>query len=165
MRFSASDRSRNGRMIRHGLTLLIPLATLMTLLGGTASAASSDNAGDPSIGTPPCDTQSTSRHDTITMTDPNNGDIMGTAYLVYSAGCQTEWVTVHANSPYEADPSVWLQNQSGTNLYQPPTSGVPQGTYWTYQLGNMKYQTACGGVQMYDDLTGSWVSWNYIGCY
>jgi hypothetical protein len=152
-------------MIRRATVLLVPLAALVTLLPATASAASSDNAGDPSIGTPACDTQSASRHDAITMTDSGNGEVMGTAYLAYSAGCQTEWVTAHVNSPYEAEPSVWLQNQSGTNLNQPPTSGGPQGTYWTYQLGNMKYQAACGGVQMYDDLTGRWVSWNYIGCY
>jgi hypothetical protein len=157
-----SKRSRNGGMILRGLILLITPVTLIALLTGTASA--SDNAGDPTLGTPPCDTQSASEHLPITMTDPNNGENMGTAYLVYSAGCQTEWVTVHANSPYEADPSIWLQNQTGTNLYQPPTS-PDGGTYWTYQLGNMKYQTACGGVQMYDDLTGAWVSWNYIGCY
>ncbi len=101
------------------------------------------------------------------MTDPSNGANMGTAYLVYSAGCQTEWVTVHANSPYYPEPSVWLQNQTGTNLYETITSGDPQGVYWTYQLANMEFQTACGGVQMYNELapgTG-YVNWNYIGCY
>lgn len=147
------------------LAFLSALAALtIVLVPGIANAQS---AGDPSQGSPPCDTQSTSRHNTITMIDPSNGANMGTAYLVYSAGCQTEWVTVHANSPYYPLPSVWLQNQTGTDLYETITSGDPQGVYWTYQLANMKYQTACGGVQMYNALapgTG-YVNWNYLGCY
>jgi hypothetical protein len=174
MKFRHASRLRTGRVIRRGLIALVSMAALTALLAGTASAtssgvarassaASNDNAGDPSLGWPPCDTQSTSRHNTMTLVDHSNGDVMGTAYLVYSAGCQTKWVTVHIYPPYEGTPSVWLQNQSGS-LSEPPTSGQG-GTQWTYQLGSMKYRAACGGVQMYYGLTGAWVDWYYLGCY
>ncbi|WP_152646328.1 hypothetical protein [Streptacidiphilus albus] len=155
-------RIRTSRMTRRLLLLAALPTALAVVLPGTAMAAS---AGDPSVGTPACDTQSVSEHDNISMYDPSDGAYMGTAYLVYSSGCQTEWVTVHAVGTYDPEPSVWLQNRTGTDLYETNTSGDPQGTYWTYQLGDMRDQTACGGVQMYNDLNGAYVNWNYIGCY
>jgi hypothetical protein len=140
------------------VTVFAAMLALFALLPGVASAA---NAGNPDAGNPPCDTQSTSEHNFHTMYDPANGAVMGTAYLVYSAGCQTEWVTVHVNAGYSPSPSVWLQNQTGTDLY---TAGSSGSTYWTYQLANMQYQVACGGVQMYRS-SGAYVNWNYLGCY
>jgi hypothetical protein len=77
---------------------------------------------------------------------------------------KTDWVTVYTYGTYYPDPSIWLQNQAGTNVYEALMSGDPQGTHWTDQLGGMKYRTACGGVQIYN-VNSRWVSWNYIGCY
>jgi hypothetical protein len=169
-------RPRTGTAVRHGLIVLAALATLTALLAGTASAttsrvtkpasaASADNAGDPSVGIPPCDTQSASRHNSVTMVDHSNGDTIGTAYIVYSAGCQTKWVTEHEYSPYYGVPYVWLQNQSGSLSYAPLSGQGGWGTDWTDQLGNMKYRAACGGVEMYYGLTGAAVGWYYLGCY
>lgn len=156
-------RSTSGRrMLPRIIVLAAAVVTWAAVLPSQAFAA---NGGDPDQGTPPCDTQSVTRHNTITMRDPSNGATMGTAYLSYSAGCQTEWVTVHAYQPYYPGPSVWMQNQNGTNLYSAMDSGNPPGTYWTNQLTNMRYQAGCGGTQMYNGYTNRWVSWNYIGCY
>lgn len=157
-------RSSPTRWMRRAAAFIVGMTVLIVMLPGTAYAYS---AGDPSQGFPPCDTQSTSRHNTITMHDPSNGATMGTAYIVYSAGCETEWVTVHSYSPYYSSASIWMQNQTGTDLYETSTGGDPQGVYWTYQLGNMRYQTACGGVQMYNALVpgSGYVNWNYLGCY
>jgi hypothetical protein len=106
--------------------LALPAAiTALLLLPSSAYAA---DAGDPDQGFPPCDQQSAGVHNTITMYDPSNGTEMGYAYLVYSSGCQTEWTTVHTFSPYYSLPSVWLQNQSGTNLYEAASSNNPVGT-------------------------------------
>jgi hypothetical protein len=151
-----------GRM-KYRLPVLFLAAVSLLLCAPSIAYATS--AGDPAEGTPPCSTQSTSEHNAIKMVDHSNGAVMGSAYLVYSAGCQTEWVAVHYYSPYAAQPSVWIQNRTGTNLYEAAISAFPQGAKWTYQLANMKYQTACGGVQMYNENTGRWVGWYYIGCY
>jgi hypothetical protein len=136
----------------------------LLMVGATSAYAS--NAGDPDQGFPPCDQQSVSVHNQVTMHDPSNGAVMGVARIDYSAGCQTEWVKVDGDSPYyPASASVWMQNQTGTDLYETLESG--EGEYWTYQLGNMKYQTGCGGAQMYNALapgTG-YVTWVYLGCY
>lgn len=96
----------------------------------------------------------------VNMYDPNNGAYMGSEYLRYSTACATEWVTVYPASGYTAQPSVWMQNQSGTDLYTAENLG---SAIWTYQLGNMAYATACGGSQMYTT-SGTWVAWEYIGC-
>ncbi len=178
MKILGSNRSASSKMIRRRLMLLIIPITLLSLLVGTAgtagtaraaatatdSASTDDDAGDPSVGLPACDTQSPYRDPhPITMIDPQNGDNMGTAYLVYSVGCQTEWVTAHAYPPYVAVPSVWLQNQPGPSVGEALFS-PDGGTYWTDQLGGMAHRAACGGVQMYYGLTGAWVGWYYIGC-
>lgn len=148
---------------RRRLSILCALTTALLVVFSTfGTPAWAASAGDPDQGTPPCDTLSTSPHNVTTMADPSTGASMGTAYLVYSAGCQTEWVTVHVNWGYAAWPSVWLQNQSGTDLYE--AASLDNSTVWTYQLADMKYQTACGGVQMYRS-NGSYVNWNYLGCY
>jgi hypothetical protein len=143
---------------RFRLALATVVAAAALLIPATAMAA---NGGDPDQGLPPCDTQSTSQHNVLNMYDPGNGAYMGQAYLVYSAGCETEWVTVHYTAGYSPSPSVWMQNQSGTDLYG---ANYDSGVTWTYQLTNMRYQTACGGVQMYT-MAGAYVNWNYLGCY
>lgn len=94
---------------------------------------------------------------------------MGMALLRYSRVCQTEWVTVFYNSGYYPSPSVWEQNQTGTDLYV--SSFAPwQGTVWTEQLAGMYYTAGCGGVQMYHTLNqfvpaqGDYIGWFYLGC-
>ena len=160
---SPGTAAQYGRGRRRRLSVLGALITALLMVSSTSGpSAWAASAGDPDQGTPPCDTQFTSQHNGIAMTDPSTGASTGTAYLVYSAGCQTEWVTVHVNWGYSAWPSVWIQNQSGTDLYR--TASLDNSTVWTYQLANMKYQTACGGVQMYRS-NGSYVNWNYLGCY
>jgi hypothetical protein len=174
---------KNPKLLRCGLPVLVAALATALLAGPQAQASTASgangsvhattirpaiDAGDPDQGTPPCDQQNPSKHfNTTNMYDPANGAYMGYAYFVYSNGCQTEWLTVHTVSPYYPDPSIWIQNQTGTNLYEAMSSGNPQGTNWTNQLANMHTQTACGGVQMYNALkpgTG-YVNWNYIGCY
>jgi hypothetical protein len=145
------------------VSMVIAMIMLALLLPARAFAT---NGGDPHQGTPPCDQQSTSQHNLKNMYDPRNGRYMGYAYIVYSSGCQTEWVTVHAYSPYAPIESVWMQNQSGTSLDDAITSNFDNsGVYWTNQLTNMRYQTACGGTHMYDASSGQYVNWNYLGCY
>ncbi|MGW5558084.1 hypothetical protein ACWER9_12765 [Micromonospora sp. NPDC003944] len=134
------------------------IAALMLLVPTTAHAA---NGGDPAVGSPSCDTQSVSPHNTTLLYDPANGAYMGKAYLNYSSGCKTEWTIVKTATGYRGDPSIWLQSGGG-NLTVTPTSGLR--TRWSYQLANMQYQVGCGGVQMYRD-NGSWVNWYPIGCY
>jgi hypothetical protein len=144
------------------------LAAAAIAIPATAMAA---NGGDPDVGSPPCDAHPANLkvQNATPMIDPSNGAVMGWAYLVYSPDCQTEWVRVHYRSGYSPSPSIWLQNQNGTNLYT-AESGVYVGTTdgpwaaWTFQLTNMRYQTACGGVQMYRS-NGQYVNWNYVGCY
>ncbi|MFF4810964.1 hypothetical protein ACFY03_22400 [Micromonospora chersina] len=138
-------------------TLLAAAAIFAIALPSTAYAGT--GAGDPS--TTGCDRQQTSPHNQIYMYDPANGAYMGTAYLVYSNGCDTEWLTVRYTSGYRPSPSIWLQNQSGTDLYAAYNTG---GLAYTYQFGSMRYRTACGGVQMYRS-NGSYVDWFYLGCY
>lgn len=138
--------------------LLAVAAVVAVALPGAAYAGT--GAGDPV--TTGCDNSSyTSRHNVLDMYDPSNGAYTGQAYLVYSSLCQTEWVTVHYSSGYSPSPSVWLQNQTGTDLYAAYTGG---GLSYTYMLGDMRYRVACGGVQMYRS-NGSYVNWNYLGCY
>src|SRR3954470_23377373 len=91
----------HGRRWRLSILGVLTIA-LLTSFSSFGASAWAESAGDPDQGTPPCDTQSTSQHNAITMIDPSNGASMGTAYLVYSAGCQTEWVTVHVNWGYAA---------------------------------------------------------------
>lgn len=115
-----------------------------------------------------CDADAISLH-TYGMPDPQTGAVMGYSYLRYSPTCQTEWVTVNYNSGYYPEPSVWVQNQSGTNLY---TAGDSYwgGKVWTNQLADMRYRTACGGVQMYRTYNqyvpsrGAYMGWFYLGC-
>ncbi|MFC4148073.1 hypothetical protein ACFO0M_17605 [Micromonospora mangrovi] len=149
---------RRLRWLRGGL---LATAAILALVFPTAAYAGT-GAGDPSA--TGCDSRATSQHNNLTMVDPVNKAVAGTAYIVYSSwngGCDTEWVTVHYNSGYRPSPSIWLQNQSGTDLYAAYTSG---GLSYTYQLGSMRYRTGCGGVQLYRS-DGSYVDWFYLGCY
>jgi len=103
------------------------------------------------------------------MYDPTNGAYIGLALLRYSTGCQTEWVTVYYSSGYFPWPSVWNQNQSGTDVYTSDDAPY-QGTVWTGMLYNMRYRAGCGGVQVYRTINqyyptpGKYLAWYYIGC-
>lgn len=103
------------------------------------------------------------------------GEFLGNLDLRYSTSCETEWVTFYPASGYAAtnfylEPSVWLQNQTGTNLYTAPSSGY-MGEVYTNMLPSMKYRTACGGMQVYQGIEASgaeqegYVGWAYIGCW
>jgi len=141
---------------RRALTaLVLPAAALAVLVLPAAAQAAS--GGDPQA-TGCAGSQVTDL--STNMYDPNNGWYMGTEYLRYSRNCSSEWVTVDYANGYRAQPSVWIQNRSGTNLYTARDNGA---AVWTYQLINMKYTAACGGAQMYDS-SGRWVAWEYIGC-
>jgi hypothetical protein len=144
------------------LVLLAAVALLITAPGAQAA----QSAGDPSRSG--CDT---SRYDLRSkrMYDPATGAYMGLGILRYSVACQTEWVTVYYNAGYYPEPSVWLQNQAGTDLYT--SMWAPwQGTVWTGMLPNMKYRAGCGGVQMYRTYNqyypsrGKYIGWFYLGC-
>jgi hypothetical protein len=128
------------------------------------AAALAANGGDPDQGFPPCDQRSAGPIKSIGMTDPRNGHSIGTASLIYSSGCQTEWVKVTFNVPYSPQPSVWMQNRTGTDLYEANELVWPYGVRWTNQLSNMATTAACGGVQVYDESSGNYVGWYYIGC-
>jgi Protein of unknown function (DUF2690) len=135
--------------------LVLSGATLAALVvPGIAQAA---NAGNPQ--TSGCAASEVTLLSTK-MYNPRNGTYMGAEYLRYSNNCQTEWTTVDYANGYSAQPSVWMQNRTGTNLYTVENNG---SAVWTYQLANMKYATACGGAQMYNP-SGAWVAWEYIGC-
>lgn len=144
--------SRTRRKVRAGVIVLIAIFGVL-FAGGVANAS---NAGNPH--TTGCD-QTGATYKTINMY--TGSTYMGHADLRYSTGCQTEWTTVYFSGPYTGQPSVWMQNQSGTNLYAAYTDG---GESYTYQLGDMKYATGCGGVQMYTS-SGGYVGWYYVGCY
>lgn len=147
------------------LRAAVLVVTGVAILAASASPAMAvENGGDPAQGIPPCAQLSPSRHNTTNMYDPRNGAYMGYAALVYSAGCRTEWTVVHPVWPYRPYPSVWLQNRTGTDLYEAGSSHFTSNDYWTDQLPNMQYRTACGGVQMYDGY-GHWLKWVYLGCY
>ncbi|MBO4205876.1 hypothetical protein [Micromonospora echinofusca] len=101
----------------------------------------------------------------LRMVDPANGAVIGYAYLIYSPTCETQWVKVNYNSGYYPQPSVWRQNQSGTNQYISQFSPWG-GTVWTYVLDGMRTQAGCGGVQIYRGVSGGsgHVGWYYLGC-
>jgi hypothetical protein len=134
----------------------VAVATLLAVLGllfsvGTANAT---NGGDPQSG---C-AASMSRQSSVAVLD--HGSQVGTAYLRYSGTCGTQWVTVVYNVGYSGQPSVWMQNQNGTNLYAVYSDNTES---YTYQLSGMAYQVGCGGVQMYHN--GVYLEWVYIGCF
>src|SRR5580704_4656558 len=87
-----------------------------------ASVAGATNAGDPH--TTGCDqTAITGKSIPVYA----HGSYLGSLNLRYSNSCQTEWVTFYAASyaaatGYYFQPSVWMQNQSGTDLYTAPSS-------------------------------------------
>ena len=89
---------------------------------------------------------------TKTMYDPNNGAYMGTEYLRYSTACATEWVTVDYFNGYHASPSVWIQNQSGTDLYWSVNTG---SIVWTEQSGPaLPVSNALGSPAIHAGRTG-----------
>lgn len=154
MKLSASRKRPLARRTFGGAAVVTAVSAAALLMPAPAWAYS---AGDPQT------TGCASSEITLlsaAMYSPNNGAYMGSEYLRYSTGCRTEWVTVDYASGYSAQPSVWMQNQTGTNLYTAENNG---SAVWTYQLGSMKYATACGGAQMYTS-SGTWVAWDYIGC-
>lgn len=156
-----TDRQRTRRGWRYALNLTATLIAAIALTPGVASAA---DGGDPDLGFPPCDQQNAGPIKSITMTDPRNNNKIGTASLVYSAGCQTKWVKVTFTVPYSPSPSVWMQNRSGTDLYEANRLVWPWGIRWTDQLTGMATTAACGGVHIYDESNGNYVKWFYIGC-
>jgi Protein of unknown function (DUF2690) len=145
--------------------VIVFVATAAAITTATAATTrTATSAGDPHYSG--CDQSAV----TIGYRYMYNGSAyMGLAQLRYSNVCQTEWVTVYYNSGYYPSPSVWEQNQSGTDLYVSPFAPW-QGTVWTDQLAGMRYTAACGGVQMYHTLNqfvparGDYIGWYYIGC-
>ena len=144
------------------------LFAVAAVIGVTAIAAAQASPLNPDPHQTGCD-QTAVTVGSRSMYDPTNGAYIGLAQLRYSRGCETEWVTVFYNSGYYPSPSVWLQNQSGTDLYASDQAPY-QGTVWTNQLPNMRYRTACGGVHVYRTVNayypspGKWLAWFYIGC-
>ena len=147
---------------------LLSLSTMAASRAGTAYAAA--DAGDPY--TSGCDNTAVTGRLLAVVYD---GTRIGNAELRYSTSCQTEWVTFYSSSGYAAnnfyiEPSVWLQNQTGTNLYT-AASSPSMGTVYTDMLPDMRYRTACGGIQLYRGLNAAgeeqedWLGWYYIGCY
>lgn len=152
---------RRTRPWSYVVSFIVAIAAILAFLPG-AAAASESLGDDPDYSG--CDTQHAVVDKHTTMTDPRNGNIIGTAYLIYSFGCASEWVKVVYNaSIYIVSPSVWKQNQSGTDLYE---SGLdwefPWGVDWTWQLEGMSTTAGCGGVQVYDAV--GYVNWYYLGC-
>ncbi|MCR6484011.1 hypothetical protein M8542_14395 [Amycolatopsis sp. OK19-0408] len=90
----------------------------------------------------------------------DGGTRAATAHLRYSRSCGTQWVTVYFLPGYSAAPSVWLQNQSGTNLY---TAYSDSTSAYTYQLFNMANRVGCGGTHLYHN--GVYLKWTYLGCF
>jgi hypothetical protein len=154
------------------LTVVATMVATMVLVASPASASGGTGDGDPHQSG--CDATAinlaTAEHPdaVLTMHDPANGAVAGYVYLRYSTGCQSEWVTVTYNQGYLPDQaSFWLQNQSGTDLYNSDFS-PGGGKIWTWMYRNMKYRVGCGGVQMYHATQGgsygSYMGWYYIGC-
>ena len=138
--------------------------TLLTLLAVAAPAVATPpgnvNAGDPhQTG---CDT---TERLLKSMTLRDGAKVAGYAYMRYSTGCQTQWLTVNLSAGYAVDPSIWIQNTTGTTLHESYGSpGAGAGTQWTFQLEGMRYQTGCSGAQLYRVPGYNWISWNYLGC-
>lgn len=152
--------------------LLVVLAAMFATLGVAVTSgsqpASAASCSPYCTGASPRGTNCDSDGRTLKslrMTDPANGAEIGWAYLRYSPSCGTEWVTVTYASGYFPRPSVWNQNQSGTDQY---TAGdAPyQGKVWTKMIADMRYRAGCGGVQMYRGVSGGngYVGWYYLGC-
>jgi hypothetical protein len=150
------------KRVRIGVVFLLVLMATVVVAGAQANPT----AGDPYYTN--CYLSSVGLKQ-ITLYDPANHANMGVAILKYSKTCKTEWVSVYYNSGYFPSPSVWVQNQTGTNLYT--SGGAPyQGTVWTEMLPSMQYRVGCGGVQMYHTYNayyptqGKYIGWYYIGC-
>jgi hypothetical protein len=149
---------------------LLGSAVICVLLTGLAAAqpAAATNGGNPAPWETGCLYAGQHQYPPRYMYDPRNGRYVGWAAVEYSTTCQTEWVEVQYVAGYEPEPSVWMQNQSGTNLYTAPSYW---GDRWTYQLAGMRYRAGCGGVQLYAAADGWWqgrgqyLGWYYLGCY
>nr|WP_231127262.1 DUF2690 domain-containing protein [Motilibacter aurantiacus] len=134
-------------------------AALAVAVAGSPSALAVSNGTNPQ--TTGCSASAITTGSTRAIVDPSNGYRVGTAELRYSTGCQSQWTRVNFGGGYRVDPSIWLLNQNGTNLHSAYNDGYSNA--YTFQLSDMKYRTACGGVQVYRS-NGSWVGWYYIGC-
>ncbi|MET8848525.1 hypothetical protein [Amycolatopsis sp. NPDC004625] len=141
--------------LRSKAAVLMIAAAAVGLLftAGTASAATTD----PNPQTSGC-AASMSREVVADIYD--GGTRAATAHLRYSRSCGTQWVTVYYLPGYSAAPSVWLQNQSGTNLY---TAYSDSTSAYTYQLFNMANRVGCGGTHLYHN--GAYLNWTYLGCF
>jgi hypothetical protein len=141
--------------LRRKTAVLAIVAAAFGLLftAGTASAATTD----PNPQTSGC-AASMSREVAADIYDGSQR--VATAHLRYSRTCGTEWVSVYYIPGYSAAPSVWVQNQSSTNLY---TAYSDSTSAYTYQLFNMANRVGCGGTHLYHN--GAYVSWTYLGCF
>jgi hypothetical protein len=98
---------------------------------------------------------------------------IGTAELRYSPKCGTTWVRVIFKfGSYYPDPSVWEQNQTGTDRHRatnPMDLDLNSGIVYTYMIEGRRTPD-CGGVQIYKANIGGgpdpsrWVGWYYLGC-
>lgn len=145
---------------------IISLLAIPLVLVLTAQSASAANAGNPAPWATGCLYEGQHIYPQVRLYDGNR--YVGWAAVEYSTYCQTEWVEVQYIMGYEPEPSVWMQNQSGTNLY---TADSYWGDRWTFQLASMRYRAGCGGVQLYRAADGAWsgrgqyLGWYYLGCY
>ncbi|MER5888764.1 hypothetical protein ABT160_33480 [Streptomyces sp. NPDC001941] len=157
---------------RRAAVVLVSLVLALAAMVSTGPSAFAAGDGDPRQSG--CDasginlTTAQMPGGEFTIRDPANGAVAGHGYLRYSTSCQSEWVKVTYNTGYLPDQaSLWLQNQSGTDLYN---SGYAPwgGTIWTWMYRNMRTRVGCGGVRMYRATQGggygSYLGWFYFGC-
>jgi hypothetical protein len=151
--------------------LLAAIAACAVAVLGVVTPASAYGVGDdPHEST--CDVSNPVTLATYHMYDPtDNNRKIGDAYLRYSRGCETQWVTVYFDSNrYTPEPWVWKQNQTGTDRgLSPFSSWGGLSPFWTYQLFNMRTTAGCGGVHIrrYNPntgATGQYIGWYYLGC-
>lgn len=142
-------------IIRRCWTALATLLVAVALTTVAATSASAANGGNPQ--TSGCAASAVTLR-TVNLHDA--GTHIGSASLRYSRDCQTQWTTVNWWGSYSASPSVWVQNQSGTDLYAAYRDGT---SAYTNQLTGMRYTAGCGGTHVYRS-NGSHVGWFYIGC-
>ncbi|MEU7478350.1 DUF2690 domain-containing protein [Lentzea sp. NPDC042327] len=138
---------------RRAVALVVVVAALgLVFTTGTASAAA-----DPNPQTSGC-AASMSRQVSADIYDGSQR--VATAHLRYSRSCGSQWVSVYFLPGYSAAPSVWLQNQSGTDLY---TAYSDSTSAYTYQHFNMANRVGCGGTHLYRN--GTHLGWTYLGCF